>query len=74
MGLYNSVTGFRRAHKRRGLQPEQKKCFKTSYSSADQNLFYVYWFFNPFAPEDFAEKRVLKLVEWFSGYCRAIKS
>ena len=30
--------------------------------------------FNPFAPEDFAEKRVLKLVKWFSGHCRAIKS
>ena len=30
--------------------------------------------FNPFAPEDFAEKRILKLVEWFSGHCRAIKS
>ena len=30
--------------------------------------------FNPFAPGDFAEKRVLKLVEWFSGHCRAIKS
>ena len=29
--------------------------------------------FNPFAPGDFAEKRVLKLVEWFSGHCRAIK-
>ena len=29
---------------------------------------------NPFAPGDFAEKRVLKLVEWFSGDCRAIKS
>ena len=28
---------------------------------------------NPFAPGDFAEKRVLKLVEWFSGHCRAIK-
>ena len=27
-----------------------------------------------FAPGDFAEKRVLKLVEWFSGHCRAIKS
>ena len=27
--------------------------------------------FNPFAPGDFAEKRVLKLVEWFSGHCRA---
>ena len=30
--------------------------------------------FNPFAPRDFAEKRVLKLVEWFSGQCCAIKS
>ena len=29
---------------------------------------------NPFAPGDFAEKRVLKLVEWFSGHRRAIKS
>ena len=32
------------------------------------------YLFNPFAPGDFAEKRVLKLVEWFSGHCRAIKS
>ena len=24
---------------------------------------------NPFAPGDFAEKRILKLVEWFSGHC-----
>ena len=31
-------------------------------------------FINPFAPGDFAEKRVLKLVEWFSGHYRAIKS
>ena len=30
--------------------------------------------FNPFAPGDFAEKRVLKLVKWFSGHYRAIKS
>ena len=29
---------------------------------------------NPFAPGDFAEKRVLKLVDWFSGHCCAIKS
>ena len=29
---------------------------------------------NPFAPGDFAEKRILKLVEWFSGHCRSIKS
>ena len=33
-----------------------------------------YFVFNPFAPGDFAQKRVLKLVEWFSGHCRAIKS
>ena len=30
--------------------------------------------FNPFAPGDFAEKRILKLVEWLSGHCHAIKS
>ena len=29
--------------------------------------------FNPFAPGDFTERRVLKLVEWFSAHCRAIK-
>ena len=29
---------------------------------------------NPFTPGNFAEKSVLKLVEWFSGHCRAIKS
>ena len=27
-----------------------------------------------FAPGDFAEKRVLKLVKWSSGHCHAIKS
>ena len=32
----------------------------------------VILFFNPFAPGDFAEKRILKLVEWFSGHCRAV--
>ena len=31
-------------------------------------------YINPFAPGDFAKKRILKLVEWFSGHCRAIKS
>ena len=30
--------------------------------------------FDPFAPGDFAEKCVLKLVKWFSGHCHAIKS
>ena len=29
---------------------------------------------NPFTPGDFAEKRILKLVDWFSGHCHAIKS
>ena len=29
---------------------------------------------NPFAPGDFAEKRILKLVKWFSGHCSTIKS
>ena len=32
------------------------------------------WCINPFAPGDFAEKHILKLVEWFSDHCRAIKS
>ena len=30
--------------------------------------------FNPFALGDFAKKGVLKLVEWFSGHCRATQS
>ena len=30
--------------------------------------------FHPFAPRDFAEELVLKLVEWFSGHCCAVKS
>ena len=30
--------------------------------------------FNPFASRDFTEKHILKLVEWFSGHCMAIKS
>ena len=30
--------------------------------------------FNPFCPGDFADKRVFKLVEWFSGHCHAVKS
>ena len=29
---------------------------------------------NQFAPGDFAEKDVLKILEWFSGHCPAIKS
>ena len=41
----------------------------------DINSFITYKLhLNPFAPGNFAEKRVLKLVEWFSGHCRAIKS
>ena len=34
----------------------------------------VVFHLNPFAPGDFAEKHVFKLVEWFSGHCCAIKS
>ena len=41
-------------------------CLQVSFTPKDS--------INPFAPGDFAEKRVLKLVEWFSGHCRAIKS
>ena len=37
-------------------------------------LFFLPTVFKPFAPGDFAEKHVLKLVEWFSGHCHAIKS
>ena len=52
------------------------------YNSLDVALKYVIecqlcqCLFNPFAPGDFAEKRILKLkkVEWFSGHCHAIKS
>ena len=33
-----------------------------------------YLMLNPFAPGDFAEKRVLKLVEWFSCHSCATKS
>ena len=40
----------------------------------DSNIRKISIIFNPFAPGDFAEKRVLRLVEWFSGLCRAIKS
>ena len=37
-------------------------------------IFEPNWFINPFAPGNFAKKRILKLVEQFSGHCRAIKS
>ena len=51
-------------------------CFNDVVSTAfsSSNFSHIFFFFNPFAPGDFAEKRVLKLVEWFSGHCRAIKS
>ena len=39
-----------------------------------KNCHKINMLFNPFAPGDFAEKRVLKLAKWFSGHCRAIKS
>ena len=44
------------------------------FFSVDLGIVFVSILFNPFAPGDFAEKRVLKLVEWFSGHCRAVKS
>ena len=37
-------------------------------------FFHFIPFINPFTPGDFAEKHILKLVEWFSDHCRAIKS
>ena len=42
-----------------------KKTGKDSLQTVFDNI-------NPFTPGDLAEKRVLKLVEWFSGHCRAI--
>ena len=47
-------------------------CDKCNWSPVDR--WQILKKLNPFAPADFAEKRVLKLVEWFSGRCRAIKS
>ena len=48
---------------------------QTCFSQKELFIEYgIFNLFNPFAPGDFAEKRVLKLVEWFSGHCRAIKS
>ena len=66
MGLYNFITGFRRAYKQRGLQPEQNKCFKTSYSSADQNVSYVYWFFN--SPSKLHSKSNDHFITFGGGY------
>ena len=37
-------------------------------------VMYFQYIFNPFAPGDFAEKCLLKLVKWFSDHCRAVKS
>ena len=50
------------------IKANEKHNHKTRFSSSCN--FYI----NPFAPGDFAEKRVLKLVKWFSGHCCAIKS
>ena len=46
------------------------KYLPLSFSFAESTVVHV----NPFAPGDFAEKHILKLVEWFSGHCPAIKS
>ena len=40
----------------------------------NSRLIHVREVLNPFAPGHFVEKRVLKLVGWFSGHCFAIKS
>ena len=37
-------------------------------------FFFFFCYVHPLALGDFAKKRVLKLVKWFSGHCRAIKS
>ena len=56
------------------MQPKlQVSSPERTREGSKQRLHFTPWL-NPFAPGDFAEKRVLKLVEWFSGHCRAIKS
>ena len=47
---------------------------KVPYGYVSLNLHSSYRLGLISAPGDFAEKRILKLVEWFSGHCRAIKS
>ena len=44
------------------------------FSSLNEQKQLLFLLIHPFAPGDFAEKRILKLVKWFSGHCRAIKS
>ena len=55
-----------------------RKCYSIRqvifYPFTLNDNFFVHNVFNPFAPGGFAEKRVLKLVQWFAGHCRAIKS
>ena len=46
----------------------------TKFEVKSRSIISALFAINPFAPGDFVEKRVLKLVEWFSGHCRAIKS
>ena len=53
-----------------GPDKKESKGDKTSLLSVLQS---PDWF-NPFAPGDFAEKCVWKLVECFSGHCGSIKS
>ena len=48
--------------------------YTVKFRNKPWGLCFLKTLFNPFAPGDFAEKRVLKLVEWFSDHCRAIKS
>ena len=50
------------------------KYFREKWLIMDVGFSVLVPFINPFTFGDFAEKRVLKLVEWLSGHCRAIKS
>ena len=52
----------------------EQKVEESKYKTHCTNGAIYYMRVNPFTPGDFAKKRVLKLVEWFSGHCRAIKS
>ena len=55
------------------LQNEREKIIFVARKNKMQSRV-VLLVINPFAPGDFAEKRLLKLVERFSGHYHAIKS
>ena len=68
LGLAKKIRPFFREVTPNGIHLTLFEVLLPIYKHADLKVI------NPFAPGDFAEKRVLKLVEWFSGHCRAIKS